>query len=505
MKKSSSDKPKRGLTKLLGYGSKFLFVLFLGLTNVPDVKAQAIDSYRYLAQSKIQKGFDVDFQWVQAKNDSALLTVFLSIPHQQLSFERQADSSYAARYQLNVEIYKGFYEDENSRELAERIFIGDTVIVNQYDQTLDPNEFTQVLTTLSLPLDEYTIHMDYTYLKGWPAITGIQIDSKKLERLNPNRRRTRNSDSKSTTFKQYIPKEILREIGLQLYPPKTQLPLYLFNASEDSTTNANIAFLTKDKTTIATWIGSTNRVIFSEKSYLGIPIFALDSLSSFDLVISTKSTPRSVLGTKTIQRSELPFFEVSLPLSNQLLESTSIFHTQFYLVELETEILENKGYNLELKSNDQVIYSLNFETYWQDMPTSLLQLDVAIEMLRYIMSEKMIEDVLKKNQEEKLTWFNSFWESKDPIPTTAKNELMSEYYRRIDYAFDQYSTTSKPEGYDSDQGQIYIKIGPPREIVRSFPTNGRVIEEWIYPNRTFVFTASSGFGDFTLINANQEN
>ena len=91
MKKPSSDKPKRGLTKLLGYGSKFLFVLFLGLTNVPDVKAQAIDSYRYLAQSKIQKGFDVDFQWVQAKNDSALLTVFLSIPHQQLSFERQAD------------------------------------------------------------------------------------------------------------------------------------------------------------------------------------------------------------------------------------------------------------------------------------------------------------------------------------------------------------------------------------------------------------------------------
>lgn len=505
MKKPSSDKPKRGLTKLLGYGSKFLFVLFLGLTNVPDVKAQAIDSYRYLAQNKIQRGFDVDFQWVQAKNDSALLTVFLSIPHQQLSFERQADSSYAARYHLNVEIYKGFYEDENSRELAERIFIGDTVIVNQYDQTLDPNEITQVLTTLSLPLDEYTIHMDYSYLKGWPAITGIQIDSKKLERLNPNRRRTRNSDSKSTTFKQYIPKEILREIGLQLYPPKTQLPLYLFNASEDSTTNANIAFLTKDKTTIATWIGSTNRVIFSEKSYLGIPIFALDSLSSFDLVISTKSTPRSVLGTKTIQRSELPFFEVSLPLSNQLLESTSIFHTQFYLVELETEILENKGYNLELKSNDQVIYSLNFETYWQDMPTSLLQLDVAIEMLRYIMPEKMIEDVLKKNQEEKLTWFNSFWESKDPIPTTAKNELMSEYYRRIDYAFDQYSTTSKPEGYDSDQGQIYIKIGPPREIVRSFPTNGRVIEEWIYPNRTFVFTASSGFGDFTLINANQEN
>ncbi len=505
MNKPSCDKPKRGLSEPLGNGSKFLFVLFLGLTSILDLKAQTIDSYRYLAQSKIQKGFDVDFQWIQAKKDSALLTVFLTIPHQQLSFERQADSSYAARYQLNVEIYKGFYEDENTRELAERMFIGDTVIVNHYDQTQDPNEFTEVLTTLLLPLDEYTIHMDYNYLKGWPAITGVQIDSKKLERLNPNRRRTKNPNSNNTTFKQYIPKEILREVGLQLHSPKTQLPLYLFNASEGTATNANIAFLTKEETKITKWIGSTNRVTFSEKSYLGIPIFALDSLSSFDLSISTKSTPASLLVTKTIQRSELPVFEVDLPLNNQLLENTSIFHAQFYLIELETEILENRSYGLELKSNNEVIYSLNFETYWQDMPISLLQLDVAIEMLRYIIPEKMIEDVLKKNQEEKLSWFNSFWESKDPIPTTAKNELMSEYYRRIDYAFDQYSTTSKPEGYDSDQGQIYIKIGPPREIVRSFPTNGRVIEEWIYPNRTFVFTASSGFGDFTLINANQEN
>ena len=104
-----------------------------------------------------------------------------------------------------------------------------------------------------------------------------------------------------------------------------------------------------------------------------------------------------------------------------------------------------------------------------------------------------------------MIWFRSFWDSKDPIQATAKNELMNEYYSRIDFAFDQFSTASQPEGYDSDQGQIYIKIGPPKEIIRSFPANSRVIEEWIYPNRTFVFTASSGFGDFILVNANKEN
>ena len=82
---------------------------------------------------------------------------------------------------------------------------------------------------------------------------------------------------------------------------------------------------------------------------------------------------------------------------------------------------------------------------------------------------------------------------------------MSEYYRRIDYSFEHFSTASQPEGYDSDQGQIYIKIGPPSQVIRSFPTSGRVIEEWIYPNRSFVFTASSGFGDFTLVNASEDN
>ena len=95
---------------------------------------------------------------------------------------------------LNLEIYKGFYEDENTRELVERLVIGDTIVVSEYDNTLDPNKTSKVLTTLYLPVDEYTIHMDYNYLKGIPAVTGVKIDSKKLERLNPNRRKARGNN-----------------------------------------------------------------------------------------------------------------------------------------------------------------------------------------------------------------------------------------------------------------------------------------------------------------------
>ena len=97
MKKPSSYKIQKNLNKQFGFGAKILIVsLLLGFTFKVQIKAQTNDSYRYLAQSKIQRGFDVDFQWFKATEDSTLLAVFLSIPHHQLAFERQDDSNYIA-------------------------------------------------------------------------------------------------------------------------------------------------------------------------------------------------------------------------------------------------------------------------------------------------------------------------------------------------------------------------------------------------------------------------
>ena len=88
MIKPSSNMAQNRRITLLDLGSKLLFALLLGFIFRAQVEAQPIDSYRYLAQNKIQSGFDVDFQWIQATKDSSLLAVFLSIPNQQLAFER---------------------------------------------------------------------------------------------------------------------------------------------------------------------------------------------------------------------------------------------------------------------------------------------------------------------------------------------------------------------------------------------------------------------------------
>ncbi|NIT58652.1 MAG: GWxTD domain-containing protein, partial [Aliifodinibius sp.] len=77
-------------------------------------------------------------------------------------------------------------------------------------------------------------------------------------------------------------------------------------------------------------------------------------------------------------------------------------------------------------------------------------------------------------------------------------ELMAEYYRRIDHAYKKF-TTENTIGFNSDRGEIYIKYGPPNDINRKFPKNGATTEIWTYPDRIFVFKATTGFGDFKLI------
>nr|WP_286670562.1 GWxTD domain-containing protein [Fodinibius salsisoli] len=119
-------------------------------------------------------------------------------------------------------------------------------------------------------------------------------------------------------------------------------------------------------------------------------------------------------------------------------------------------------------------------------------------MLHYIVNEKTLDQLRSGSESAREQKFRAFWEKRDPTPDTEYNELMAEYYRRIDYAYQNF-TTNNTIGYESDQGEIYIKFGPPENKERRFPANGSTIEIWTYPNRQFVFRATTGFGDFKLV------
>jgi GWxTD domain-containing protein len=113
-------------------------------------------------------------------------------------------------------------------------------------------------------------------------------------------------------------------------------------------------------------------------------------------------------------------------------------------------------------------------------------------------SDSELERIDSGSDAEKERKFRQFWAQRDPTPDTEFNELMSEYYERIDYAYREFSSMQEP-GYESDRGQAYILYGPPTDVERRFPTNAPTREVWEYPNRTLIFEATSGFGDFRLV------
>lgn len=173
----------------------------------------------------------------------------------------------------------------------------------------------------------------------------------------------------------------------------------------------------------------------------------------------------------------------------------------YALVEIPNSEFENAVYNLELvsESGSAVLAKKLVRSYWPDIPPSLLNLDISIEMMKFIISEEELKNMKKGNAREKEKKFREFWSKRDPTPNTEFNELMTEYYRRVHYAFVEYRSPEIPNGQDTDRGEIYIKYGPPNSTDRTFPKKGKVIETWTYDNRSFVFEKAGGFSEFILL------
>ncbi len=74
-----------------------------------------------------------------------------------------------------------------------------------------------------------------------------------------------------------------------------------------------------------------------------------------------------------------------------------------------------------------------------------------------------------KTNEEREEFIRLFWGERDPDPDTEENEYREEYYERIAYANEHFSS-GKP-GWKTDRGRIYIKFGKP-DGVESHPSGG---------------------------------
>ena len=99
--------------------------------------------------------------------------------------------------------------------------------------------------------------------------------------------------------------------------------------------------------------------------------------------------------------------------------------------------------------------------------------------------------------------FNEFWTQRDPTPGTYRNELKEEFFKRVDFANQNFpEIVTGREGWETDRGKIYIKNGPPDELDRQ-PTeiNMPTAEIWFYAkqNKRFIFSDRQGNGVYRLV------
>lgn len=166
--------------------------------------------------------------------------------------------------------------------------------------------------------------------------------------------------------------------------------------------------------------------------------------------------------------------------------------------------LGNYNLKVELKNtNNQIIAFVNkkFFSKWVGVPSTITDLDQAINEMIYIASTSQISFIKNANTlEEKKKRFLEFWKEQDPTSSNPENSYFIEYYNRVAYANEHFSQYFP--GWRSDRGMVFILLGPPDNIERyPFEMNSKPYQIWTYYqlNVSLVFVDQTGFGDYRLI------
>src|SRR5260370_65440 len=81
-----------------------------------------------------------------------------------------------------------------------------------------------------------------------------------------------------------------------------------------------------------------------------------------------------------------------------------------------------------------------FRVRWIDMPRSLGNTSQALEALGYIASDSEVNEMRSASPDRRKALFTLFWKKRDPSHATGFNEQMAEFYRRVDYAMENFGS-----------------------------------------------------------------
>ena len=139
--------------------------------------------------------------------------------------------------------------------------------------------------------------------------------------------------------------------------------------------------------------------------------------------------------------------------------------TVFVLSFVALPILGQKDKDKDKPSVDPMSNPKNVKPELKEAYKRWLNTDVAYIITK---DEKRAFQALTTD-EERENFIENFWRRRDPNPDTEENEYREEYYERIAYANEHFS--SGIPGWKTDRGRIYIAWGKP-DSIETHPTGG---------------------------------
>ena len=448
---------------------KFLAVLLISLGISHSALSQRVSYPQLVNRSEMPQIFINDIIIPNSDSSSTLLFSFRFnydfIPFRRLQASELEQAPEGAEYfstlRFSAEVFEGKIKRRNDpgTNTAARDTWTDTLYVTNFEDTQSDKEFAS--GALSAKLDPGT----YNYV--------LQLSM--LQEIN----------ERSTQR---------REIKVSSLENKTKGEIYLISSVTETSNGMEYMLMNMD-----------DNITFGKDftALIRIPEYKPGNTYTAIVQKNRENENPDSLYNANISSEEI-LKNVSLSVSNRF-EPALTFNSSgkytYAAIKIPSSTFDNSSYKLTIKnsSNDSTVAERNFQTYWQEMPASLYNLNIAIDMMKFIISEDELNRIRQGSDKEKERKFRAFWDQRDPTPNTVYNELMAEYYSRIDHAYKEFGSQQEPLGHESDRGEVYIKFGPPNSKERVFPPGGKTREIWKYPNQSFVFEAVSGFGDFKLI------
>ena len=416
------------------------FLLVSQLLAQPDFVAE-----RNIIQSG--KFYNSEIHFFLSEQDY-LVYYSYKISYSQLFFEKNADQ-FNAGFNVNIEI------KDSAGNVVKRTSDDRKISVKNFEETNSQEIFLQGVINFNLPEGKYNLL----------AIISDQI-SKRERRIPP--------------------------VSLDL---KKSLPIFnpiVFEHGKIICDGANAFVLSNNSASIP----------FNKPADdLVLPV---TNQEIYSLTIKVKRGDKTLIDEEKITESVLAFPELKLCDGKVVInESSDTSNKKLFLIKDFSSKLTEGPIQLEVYPDDLTDQkqTFNLNVIWIGKPISLSDAEEAIKFIELIESKDVVSDIFRGSGDDIENLYN-YWNKQDPTPETKFNELMNEFYTRVDYCEMNFKTLAGDGGAKSDRGKTYIKFGPPDSIDRDTDNNDKVVESWTYKKsqRKFVFVDKEGTGVFTLAN-----